>query len=177
MVPATRLAVPVEGGSANDYDYTNQDPINQFDLDGMAPKCSGWRKWACRLGTVASFVALIPGPIGMVAGAVGVAANLAGGDYAGAGLAALGMVGGGAIGMAATRLRGVTKLGQITSRSKLFGLNSKLFGRGGAYTQGLLNRGSLRVGWSPYSPTEAAFRIGVGRPGNHPLPDILRANW
>ena len=25
---------PVEGGSANDYDYANADPINQFDLDG-----------------------------------------------------------------------------------------------------------------------------------------------
>jgi RHS repeat-associated protein len=25
---------PVEGGSANDYDYVNGDPINQFDLDG-----------------------------------------------------------------------------------------------------------------------------------------------
>jgi RHS repeat-associated protein len=25
---------PVEGGSANDYDYVNQDPVNGFDLDG-----------------------------------------------------------------------------------------------------------------------------------------------
>jgi RHS repeat-associated protein len=25
---------PVEGGSANNYDYANQDPINNFDLDG-----------------------------------------------------------------------------------------------------------------------------------------------
>jgi RHS repeat-associated protein len=25
---------PVPGGSANDYDYADQDPINQFDLDG-----------------------------------------------------------------------------------------------------------------------------------------------
>lgn len=25
---------PVAGGSANDYDYTNQDPVNNFDLDG-----------------------------------------------------------------------------------------------------------------------------------------------
>ncbi|MFD9701328.1 RHS repeat domain-containing protein [Lentzea sp. NPDC059081] len=30
---------PVEGGSANDYDYTNGDPINMIDLDGKLP---GW---------------------------------------------------------------------------------------------------------------------------------------
>jgi hypothetical protein len=27
----------VEGGSANDYDYSNGDPINQFDLNGLGP--------------------------------------------------------------------------------------------------------------------------------------------
>ena len=26
---------PVEGGSANDYDYVNGDPVNHFDLDGL----------------------------------------------------------------------------------------------------------------------------------------------
>ena len=30
---------PVDGGSANDYDYTNQDPINQTDLNGECPVC------------------------------------------------------------------------------------------------------------------------------------------
>jgi RHS repeat-associated protein len=29
---------PILGGSANAYDYANQDPINQFDLDGNCPK-------------------------------------------------------------------------------------------------------------------------------------------
>jgi hypothetical protein len=28
----------VRGGSANAYDYANQDPINVFDLDGLCPK-------------------------------------------------------------------------------------------------------------------------------------------
>jgi RHS repeat-associated protein len=28
---------PVEGGSANAYDYINQDPSNQFDVDGRFP--------------------------------------------------------------------------------------------------------------------------------------------
>jgi RHS repeat-associated protein len=31
---------PVEGGSANDYEYTGGDPVNRFDLDGRAWKCS-----------------------------------------------------------------------------------------------------------------------------------------
>jgi hypothetical protein len=29
-----QLTHPVEGGSANDYDYASGDPINNFDLDG-----------------------------------------------------------------------------------------------------------------------------------------------
>jgi RHS repeat-associated protein len=28
---------PIKGGSANDYDYANQDPINTYDLDGRHP--------------------------------------------------------------------------------------------------------------------------------------------
>lgn len=31
-------SVPIEGGSANDYDYANQDCVNQYDLDGKLPK-------------------------------------------------------------------------------------------------------------------------------------------
>lgn len=30
---------PVEGGSANDYDYVNGDPVNANDLDGKCPPC------------------------------------------------------------------------------------------------------------------------------------------
>lgn len=30
---------PVTGGSANDYDYVNQDPVNAFDLDGRCARC------------------------------------------------------------------------------------------------------------------------------------------
>lgn len=28
---------PIEGGSANDYDYTNGDPVNGLDLSGLGP--------------------------------------------------------------------------------------------------------------------------------------------
>ena len=30
---------PVEGGSFNNYDYANQDPVNAYDLDGRCPVC------------------------------------------------------------------------------------------------------------------------------------------
>lgn len=50
---------PVLGGSANSYDYANQDPINLFDLsgetvdpgDGRSTKAS--RKWARRAARMA----------------------------------------------------------------------------------------------------------------------------
>lgn len=38
-------ADPLSGGSANKYDYCNQDPINEFDLAGLAA-----RKWVSLLG-------------------------------------------------------------------------------------------------------------------------------
>ncbi|WP_394616589.1 PA14 domain-containing protein [Lentzea sp. JNUCC 0626] len=37
---------PVEGGSANDYDYVNGDPINGTDLDGRW----GWPNWMKKVG-------------------------------------------------------------------------------------------------------------------------------
>ncbi|HVV12772.1 MAG TPA: PA14 domain-containing protein [Amycolatopsis sp.] len=38
---------PVDGGSANDYDYVNGDPINNVDLDG---RCPWYVSWACSAG-------------------------------------------------------------------------------------------------------------------------------
>lgn len=35
---------PIEGGSANNYDYVSGDPVNAFDLDGQ---CSSWNLY-CR---------------------------------------------------------------------------------------------------------------------------------
>jgi len=42
----SRPVAPVPGGSANDYDYCSQDPINCFDLDGRF----GWRKFFRKVG-------------------------------------------------------------------------------------------------------------------------------
>ena len=39
----SREVDPVEGGSANDYDYTNADPVNSTDLDGEWPSCNRCR--------------------------------------------------------------------------------------------------------------------------------------
>jgi hypothetical protein len=43
---------PVKGGSANAYDYANQDPVNQFDLTGeyacnlkKKRNCGAWSSW------------------------------------------------------------------------------------------------------------------------------------
>ncbi len=41
------LPDPVRGGSANAYDYANQDPINAFDLDGACPKTNNGANRGC----------------------------------------------------------------------------------------------------------------------------------
>jgi RHS repeat-associated protein len=39
---------PVAGGSANDYDYASQDPVNIFDLDGRCGRVSNGHVLPCR---------------------------------------------------------------------------------------------------------------------------------
>jgi hypothetical protein len=46
---------PVEGGSANDYDYVEGDPVNKFDLDGNCvqvwqKRCRGKKSWWSKTG-------------------------------------------------------------------------------------------------------------------------------
>jgi RHS repeat-associated protein len=38
---------PIEGGSANAYDYSNADPVNGFDLGGAKPSDETWLKGTC----------------------------------------------------------------------------------------------------------------------------------
>jgi RHS repeat-associated protein len=51
---------PVYGGSANSYDYANQDPMGQFDLSGMAAKkktkCYTYRESRSRRSLAGGFV-------------------------------------------------------------------------------------------------------------------------
>lgn len=44
---------PIRGGSANAYDYANQDPVNQLDLDGES---SGFRERCRRFGAVVGII-------------------------------------------------------------------------------------------------------------------------
>lgn len=62
---------PVEGGSANDYDYGNADPVNSFDLDGQWPKCGWCRSAANAVGRGASAVGRGVQRVGNVASRVG----------------------------------------------------------------------------------------------------------
>ncbi|MBB4662204.1 RHS repeat protein [Conexibacter arvalis] len=41
---------PVEGGSANDYEYALQDPVNLNDLDGKRGRPAYYRPWCTRVG-------------------------------------------------------------------------------------------------------------------------------
>ena len=64
---------PVEGGSANDYDYVNGDPINELDLDG---------RWSWR--SIGKGLAIGAGVVGMLACGASIVCGLAVGAAAGA---------------------------------------------------------------------------------------------
>ncbi|MCP3759357.1 PA14 domain-containing protein [Streptomyces sp. TBY4] len=82
---------PVAGGSANNYDYVNADPVNGLDLAGTF----SWKKVASVATTAAEVVSFVPGPVGTVASGVAVAGQLAQGNKQAAAAAALGMIPGG----------------------------------------------------------------------------------
>ncbi|MFD9791443.1 PA14 domain-containing protein [Streptomyces sp. NPDC059070] len=82
---------PVAGGSANDYDYVNADPINGLDLAGTF----SWKSAVRVATTAAEVVSFVPGPVGTVASGVAVAGQLAQGNKQAAAMDALGMIPGG----------------------------------------------------------------------------------
>jgi RHS repeat-associated protein len=84
---------PVEGGSANDYDYTAGDPINTQDIDGQL---WGWLKAAVNVVTkVAEVVSWVPGPIGAIASGIAAVGNAVQGNWGAAAAFAFGAVTGG----------------------------------------------------------------------------------
>ncbi|GHG14283.1 hypothetical protein GCM10017567_35000 [Amycolatopsis bullii] len=82
---------PVEGGSANDYDYVAGDPINAMDLDGN----SWFSSIVSAVTKVAEVVSWIPGPIGAVASGVAAVGNAIQGNWGAAAMYAFGAVTGG----------------------------------------------------------------------------------
>ncbi|MFG2698582.1 PA14 domain-containing protein [Kitasatospora sp. NPDC048407] len=82
---------PVPGGSANDYDYVDADPVNGLDLAGTF----SWKSVVSVGTTAAEVVAYVPGPVGTVASGVAVAGQLAQGNKKAAAMDALGMIPGG----------------------------------------------------------------------------------
>lgn len=85
---------PVDGGSANNYDYAGQDPINGYDLDGricISPSCAkkavkkaAKATWEHR-GTIAKEVAIASATFGAgLAATAGCGGNVACGIAAGA---------------------------------------------------------------------------------------------
>ncbi|MFJ2865868.1 PA14 domain-containing protein [Kitasatospora sp. NPDC087314] len=82
---------PVKGGSANDYDYVNADPVNGLDLAGTF----SWKSVVHVATTAAEVVAFVPGPIGTVSSGLAAAGQLAQGNKEAAAMDALGMIPGG----------------------------------------------------------------------------------
>lgn len=123
---------PIEGGVDNNYVYP-PDPVNDFDLDGTA--CFSFKciaKGAVKAATIGSF---IPGPIGMIAAGVAVAGNLAQGNYKGAALASIGLLGGGAV--LFTKARAISNVAKASATHGKYGfgmlransMTAKLAGR------------------------------------------------
>ncbi|MDT7800397.1 MAG: hypothetical protein QOI78_3830 [Actinomycetota bacterium] len=82
---------PVEGGSANDYDYVAGDPVNAMDLDGN----SWFSSIVSAVTKVAQVVSWIPGPIGAVASGVAAVGNAIQGNWGAFAMYAFGAVTGG----------------------------------------------------------------------------------
>ena len=151
---------PVEGGSANDYDYVNGDPVNGLDLAGECPWC-----FAITMAVTRALVALQR--LSRVASLFLRSARAA-------------------VVNAMRTLAVVTAnvarqygpvFGRWLASSSSFGVRSTLFGNTslGARSAGILNRkglpGGIRLGWSVYvsrknGPVWQVFRF-VDSNGKH----------
>ncbi|WP_020519736.1 RHS repeat domain-containing protein [Catelliglobosispora koreensis] len=160
---------PVDGGSANAYDYCYADPINCTDLDGKW----SWKSVVSKVAVVASVAAIIPGPIGTAAALVSAGAYAATGNYKQAaimaGTAALSFVGAGAVGVvAANSIRGVANVSKLTKfGASYFGSATKAmakFSQGVKWGAGKLKTASSRVNeWIGKKAFESKWIGGASR--------------
>jgi hypothetical protein len=104
---------PVEGGSANDYDYVVGDPINSMDLDG-----NGWFSSLVKAVTkVAEIVSWVPGPIGAIASGVAAVGFAVQGNWGAAARMAASAVTGGAAKYIGAAVGAVAKGAKIVGRA------------------------------------------------------------
>jgi RHS repeat-associated protein len=105
---------PVEGGSANDYDYVLGDPINANDLDGNGFWGSLWGgiQAVARVVTpIAEIVSWVPGPIGAIASGIAAVGYAVQGNWAAAASSAFGAITGGVGGKISKAIKAVKRFG------------------------------------------------------------------
>ncbi|WP_328614435.1 PA14 domain-containing protein [Amycolatopsis sp. NBC_00355] len=103
---------PVEGGSANDYDYVLGDPINANDLDGngfWGSLWSGVQAVARVVTPIAEIVSWVPGPIGAIASGIAAVGYAVQGNWAAAASSAFGAVTGGVGGKISKAIKAVKR--------------------------------------------------------------------